>query len=511
MLLAIQHANERRAALQGSGRLLRLLAVLAGLITSSLALRAQVTAGDSYPVALTGDAYVVSSSSANYGAAPSIKVSSTQTGLLQFDFSKIPVGITGSQVSVATLRIFVDQLAASGTFDLYAASGSWTESTVNGASGVVAGGPIQTGVPVSVANAYIVLDVTSQVKLWINGSTNNGFLLTSSTSFAFDSKENAATSHPAVLEINFTGPAGPTGATGAMGATGPTGGAGATGPGGPTGATGSNGATGTTGSQGPTGPVGATGSAGVAGNTGATGATGPNGSTGPTGVTGASGPIGATGATGSAGSAGPNGSTGPVGVTGSTGATGATGITGATGASPTGSAGPTGATGHTGNAGNTGNAGTAGSAGGSSVGPNGPTGATGVITNAFSFDGGGTPTVIGSSANCDGSTPFDMNTLSAAALANQFFLVYDSTCSDHVGVKLPTAGVAGQTITLVMQQFSSPAVLSYCPQSTDTIVVSDFTVSGTGNCTAGSSGDWVGWYARFVSTGNHIWVITDAN
>jgi hypothetical protein len=121
--------------------------------------------------------------------------------------------------------------------------------------------------------------------------------------------------------------------------------------------------------------------------------------------------------------------------------------------------------------------------------------------------------VIGSSTNCDGSTPFDMNTLSSAALANGFFLVYDSACSDHVGVKLPTAGVAGMTITLVMQTFSASGVLSYCPQSTDTIVASDFTVSGTGNCSLGFSGggDWAGWYVRFVSTGNHIWVITDAN
>ena len=214
------------------------------------------------------------------------------------------------------------------------------------------------------ACTYVIVDVTAIVQYWLsNTGSNNGFGLSSSASFSFDSKEQTSTSHDPRLDIlltpGVTGPTGPTGATGATGATGGTGAAG------PTGA-------GTSGATGPTGPAGATGPGGT-GPAGPTGPTGANGtglnwistpwSSGTTynlddalfyngssyvslqgsntgnqpdisaaywsllaqqGATGATGPAGAPGATGT-GLPGANGATG---ATGPAGATGATGLAG---------------------------------------------------------------------------------------------------------------------------------------------------------------------------------------
>ena len=90
-------------------------------------------------------------------------------------------------------------------------------------------------------------NLTTLVQGWITTPASNfGVELQASgtTNITIDSKENANTSHPAVLEVDLSGPAGPAGATGAKGATGPQG------PAGPAGARGATGATGATGPAG---------------------------------------------------------------------------------------------------------------------------------------------------------------------------------------------------------------------------------------------------------------------
>ncbi|MDE3167811.1 MAG: collagen-like protein [Acidobacteriota bacterium] len=140
-----------------------------------------------------------------------------------------------------------------------------------------------------------------------------------------DSKENTGTSHPATLEVVFTGVVGPPGLQGLQG---------------PAGATGPQGLPGLTGPIGPSGPTGAQ------GPTGAMGVTGPQGATGPTGPVGPTGASGVQGAVGLAGPLGATGPTGPVGIQGPQGPSGAQGLAGAAGpAGPTGSQGPTGAAG----------------------------------------------------------------------------------------------------------------------------------------------------------------------
>jgi hypothetical protein len=269
---------------------------------------------------LLGDSYTILGNATNFGSLPLVSVGANGAkGLLQFDLSKLPAGVTGASVSSARLVLFVHAVQLGGPMDVYSANAAWSENSVTGVGGPAPGTLIQTGIQVTTANQFISVDVTTQVQAWLNSSANNGFLLqgTGALGVYFDSKENTETSHPARLEILFYGAAGSTGATGANGATGAAG-QGATGP---QGVTGSNG-----------GPTGATGPAGVMGATGATGVVAPNGpggakgATGATGAQGATGATGATGPTGAAGSTGPTGNQGPQAANGIPGATGATGI-----------------------------------------------------------------------------------------------------------------------------------------------------------------------------------------
>ena len=266
---------------------------------------------------LVGDAHINPGSGLNFGALPTINVggASGSQGLLLFDLSH--VSGTGPALAWARLRVYVNSVSVAGAVDLSAANAAWTESSVSGTSGIAAGAPVQAGIPVSSPQTYITLDVTNQVRSWLNGAPNNGFFLAASggTTVFLDSKESTSTSHPATLEVVFSGAPGLTGAVG------------------PTGPTGAPGTPGLTGATGPTGPTGAVGPTGASGPAGATGVAGIAGATGATGPAGDPGPAGPTGATGVAGAQGPRGATGPAGPTGAAGATGATGSLGVTGSS----------------------------------------------------------------------------------------------------------------------------------------------------------------------------------
>ena len=245
----------------------------------------------------------------NYGSYTSLfvqKGSVTSASYIKFNLATLPAG---ASVSKATLRLFVNQVAANGSFDVYQLNTSWAESTLTynnaPALGTSATGNHPVAFTSNTLNQFVVIDITPLVQGWANGSiTNNGLALaltTSAGAVAFDSKESIYTSHQPELEIALTGPAGPAGPQGPQGPEGLTG---ATGPAGATGATGPQGPIGLTGPAGPAGPIGPTGA------TGATGPQGPIGLTGPTGATGATGAQGAIGLTGAQGPAGTNGTNG---------------------------------------------------------------------------------------------------------------------------------------------------------------------------------------------------------
>jgi Collagen triple helix repeat (20 copies) len=279
---------------------------------------------------LVGDAFINSGSALNFGTLTTINIGGAtgSQGLLLFDLSQLSG--PGNRVAWARLRLYVDRVTAAGAVDIAAADASWSEATVSGVGGPAPGTPVQSGVAIS-STGWVTLDVTGQVVSWLNGSPNNGLIISAnpaSTTVFFDSKENVSTSHPATLEVVFSGAPGAPGLTGLPGASGLPGSTGSAGPVGPTGDTGPIGATGPTG---PAGPAGATGPAGPTGPNGVAGATGPAGPAGAAGPTGPAGPIGPTGPTGPTGLSGAVGPTGPIGNTGALGLTGPAGPAGPTG------------------------------------------------------------------------------------------------------------------------------------------------------------------------------------
>ena len=336
----------------------------------------------------SADTFVSSAfSKTNFGAVGSLNVGPGSTSYVQFNLSGIPSGAT---VTKATLRLYVDLVISSGSFDVYQVNKNWSESALTyNNQPLPLGASVTGGHPVSVTsssfNQFVLIDVTWLVQGWVGGTIPNyGVALAlpggSAANLYLDSKENPLTANGPELEIALAGAAGP------VGPQGPQGTAGATGPTGPTGATGPQGATGSAGAQGPQGIPGLTGSTGAQGPQGSQGTAGmgfnwrgafdcsasysagdaisyqgsswitntpiggcvqppfspwdllaQQGGAGPTGATGPSGPIGLTGATGATGAQGPQGVPGAQGATGPQGGIGPVGPTG-----PTGPAGPVG-------------------------------------------------------------------------------------------------------------------------------------------------------------------------
>lgn len=462
---------------------------------------------------LVGDASFAPGNAGHLGATPTINVGGPTNfqGLVQFSFSTLPAGTTAAQVSNATLQLFVSRVGTPGSVDIYAANAPWTEATVTGTGFPGPGTPVAAGVPVGIAGSYIVLDVTAQVKAWLNGAANNGFLIVADPSNSlvyFDTKESQSTSHPAVLEVNLfspsgatgaTGPVGPPGLTGAVGATGPTGSPGATGtvagpagPAGVAGPTGPAGAPGSTGSTGPTGPAGSTGPTGPAGQTGLAGPTGPQGATGPIGPQGSTGPQGSAGAQGAQGLVGPTGVTGSAGAIGPAGTSGAAGNTGVTG--PTGATGPQGAAGNPGSIGATGNAG-----------PAGATGPQGLFNNT-------TYTVASLGNTVNSSTTVTV----PSSTANSFYLL-NTSAGDTINsynLAMPAATTTGQVLAVMATIPFTGAYIWFYPASGDQIVANSFVAASNAVTNTNGEGPTQGMYlqvssnwAQFISDGNHHWYL----
>ncbi|MFN0006764.1 MAG: DNRLRE domain-containing protein [Planctomycetota bacterium] len=315
-----------------------------------------------------GDTHVRLNSAANYGRAQVLYVRDGRNlAFLKPSLSNFPPGSIGTDVSSATLILWVDRVFREGTFDVVEVLDPWSESTLTGIGTPNLGRTIVSGIPIlnSDSQTFLTLDATPIVRDWVDGLPNHGLCLVASNGayFRIDSKENRATCHGAMLEvvISGTGPDGPTGPSGPMGPPGPQG---------PPGAVGATGATGPQGPVGPAGPLGLTGPQGPVGATGPQGPPGADGATGATGASGPQGPVGPAGPLGLTGPQGPVGATGPQGPPGADGATGATGAPGPQG--PVGPAGPLGLTGPQGPVGATGPQGPVGA-----TGPQGPPGADG--------------------------------------------------------------------------------------------------------------------------------------
>ena len=202
------------------------------------------------------DAYVLSAQpNNNFGSSANLNVQTGASTFIRFDLSSVPTGYTGANIARASMKLYVSAVTTAGTFNVGLVSSSWKESAITFTTAPPMGSNIAGNIPLTAAskNDYVVVDITSAVQGWVDGTRPNfGIVLVgnSGLSASFNSKENTGTSHPPELDIMYqnAGPQGPQGPQGLQGPVGPQGPAGSIGPQGPTGSTGPQGP------QGPPGP-----------------------------------------------------------------------------------------------------------------------------------------------------------------------------------------------------------------------------------------------------------------
>jgi hypothetical protein len=210
----------------------------------SLACVGAAAFGQAPPVA---DTYVTASSpNQNYGHATMLSLGSQTNIFLRFNLVDVP---TDTTITKATVRLYVDGFLAPGTFDIYEIDQPWNEFQLTWNNAPPLGTSATGGHPFSLSltndTTFILVDITTLVQNWANGTVaNNGIALaltSSNGSYSFDSKENTTTSHEPELEIDLAGAEGAQGPQGPQGPPGPVGPEGPQGPGGSQGPAGSNG------------------------------------------------------------------------------------------------------------------------------------------------------------------------------------------------------------------------------------------------------------------------------
>src|SRR5215471_9448891 len=149
----------------------------------------------------SGPAIVVAGPGATLAGVPV----GAANGYIKFKLtSTLPPGTTESNVSKATLTLYVSSLTAAGSLVLHRITGTWNENTISSTTALTLT-PEVSGVKAARAQAFITIDVTRLVRDWVSGRhPNNGMALVASgdqTFVSFDSKESGITSHEPSLAI----------------------------------------------------------------------------------------------------------------------------------------------------------------------------------------------------------------------------------------------------------------------------------------------------------------------
>jgi hypothetical protein len=77
------------------------------------------------------DAYIVPGNASSFGSAATITLGGALNaqGVVGFDLTQLPAGLLSSQVTKATLTLYVDHVSAAGAVNIYVADGAWTEAS----------------------------------------------------------------------------------------------------------------------------------------------------------------------------------------------------------------------------------------------------------------------------------------------------------------------------------------------------------------------------------------------
>jgi len=155
----------------------------------------------------SADAFVTNTQPAgNFGSSVLLPVQPGTTSYIQLNLAALPAN---ASIAKATLRLYVNAVAAPGSFDVYQVNSGWSEKGIsfnNAPSlGPSATGGHQVQVTTDSLNQFILIDITPLAQSWMNGSVPNyGIALALSSvigSFSFDSKESSGTSHQPELIV----------------------------------------------------------------------------------------------------------------------------------------------------------------------------------------------------------------------------------------------------------------------------------------------------------------------
>src|SRR6185295_14781185 len=134
-----------------------------------------------------------------------LNVSAAGNTYLAFDFSSLPVGTTGADVSKAVLTLWVSKVAVPGNVALTRLNGGWSEGTITLNTAPPLGAQEVADISITKAKQFITVDVTRLVKDTLDLSYGNyGLAIVpqdATVDVGFDSKESTATSHEPRLTL----------------------------------------------------------------------------------------------------------------------------------------------------------------------------------------------------------------------------------------------------------------------------------------------------------------------
>ena len=135
-------------------------------------------------VVITDDANTASAyPTKNFGSSIALLVGSGSNTYIKFSLANLGAGVTGSNVSKATLIFYTDYVLTAGTMDVYQVSGSWSEGKITYNNAPALGTKLFSAVSVT-STGYLSLDLTSTVQAWLNNTlANNGIALVPSCEF----------------------------------------------------------------------------------------------------------------------------------------------------------------------------------------------------------------------------------------------------------------------------------------------------------------------------------------
>ena len=129
---------------------------------------------------VSDDAYIrLSQQNRNTGTAQELEVGNRANresqGFVRFDLGSLPPSVLGVDVEFAVLKLWVGRVRQAGELAVHPVLGDWDEASLTATTAPLVGSALaSTAVDGADAEHYVTIDVTEQVRDWIDGAPNYG-------------------------------------------------------------------------------------------------------------------------------------------------------------------------------------------------------------------------------------------------------------------------------------------------------------------------------------------------